>query len=59
MTELKKCPFCGSTGPQRITDNNELFWVRCKFSSCTASYTRAFHSDKEAIEAWNRRVGEK
>lgn len=53
MAELKPCPFCGNT--EIMLTNWGLY--RCWCSVClskTADCIRA----KDAIEAWNHRVGE-
>ena len=55
MEELKPCPFCG--GKKIRVYGKENFrtcspWVQCE--SCLAS-TSAEDTEKEAIEAWNRR----
>ena len=58
MSELKQCPFCGSDKVNVIKHeyNNlsDSFGVRC-FNCKTQSY-QSFDSEKEAIEAWNRRA---
>lgn len=58
MTELKPCPFCGcdeimlhhgSLAARRIVGK---YWCYCM--GCRAS-SGIYTTDKEAIEAWNRR----
>ena len=58
MNELKKCPFCGGealmqhkrvNGDPRFTHS----WVVC---TVCYSQTTQFLSEKQAIEAWNRRA---
>lgn len=54
MKELKPCPFCGG----KATVNqflDSLFWVRC--TEC-GSENQASNTEKQAIDAWNRRVNE-
>ena len=59
-TKLKQCPFCGS-GKVNVIEHKfyhlpSSYGVRC-FNCKTASY-QFFETQKEAIEAWNRRTGE-
>lgn len=55
MTDLKRCPFCGSKDI-RVWMKYESFFVQCEDCSAlvpdpnTTEYTQ-----EEAIEAWNRR----
>ena len=56
MTELRKCPFCGGEASQwefnRFTGRGaEIECIKCR-----AKIQRI--TLKEAIEAWNKRVGE-
>ena len=53
MTELKPCPFCGSTNVKIMT-NGEGWWVECL--KCGAMSGIGEYSDDEAIETWNRRA---
>lgn len=65
MSEIKllSCPFCGGTAlcvfdPDGIEDAEGRKWsyqVICE-SCCTA--TGLYMSERLAVEAWNRRVGE-
>ncbi|MEY8367567.1 Lar family restriction alleviation protein [Anaerovoracaceae bacterium 42-11] len=50
--KLKKCPFCG--GEASIIGHSTI-WVYC--NECLGQ-TAAGDTEEEAIEAWNRRVGE-
>ena len=55
MTELKPCPFCGGEviGERQINpDYNYLVCFKC--GCCT----KVCKTNKEAVEAWNRRTGE-
>ena len=52
--ELKPCPFCGSENVKAFTDDIQaLSWVECL--SCHGMMMNN-GTDKENIEAWNRRV---
>lgn len=60
---LRECPFCG--GEAFIYERYESVWRRsdptdftvlCK--DCRAGVRHYFSTKAEAIEAWNRRVGE-
>ena len=54
MEELKRCPFCGGEAVIRhgmISDDN--IYMECvECGSCSG----IFHTEAEAIAAWNRRV---
>ena len=53
---MKDCPFCGSDDVDPRESMRETFhWVLCE--RCGAR-TGEFHSEEEAIEAWNRRAEE-
>lgn len=61
MTELKPCPFCG--GNANLIKNKDFdmrfycvipyYFVMC--SQCRAQSNK-LETDKEAIEAWNKRA---
>lgn len=61
MTELKPCPFCGGTSvdvkyePYPVPNH----YIVCNYNKggCGAS-SGCDYTVEEAIEAWNRRVGE-
>lgn len=62
---LKPCPFCGDTATLWHTqDNHHSPYVKCDGSvktdgtkKCFATqYPWNFKTDKEAIDAWNRRT---
>ena len=53
MTEIKPCPFCGS-GDIRINKTPVGAWLQCE--RCFAEIN-LHRTEKEAIEAWNRRIG--
>jgi len=70
--ELKPCPFCGGTGKTLMIksvaeledcknfeecDDCEFVCVVCSFTDGGCGSTSPYRpTDKEAIEAWNRRV---
>lgn len=56
MTELKKCPFCGSSA--RLNVCNKKYFVECSHDNwCeTLPKTWFYNTREEAIEAWNRRA---
>ena len=56
MNELKACPFCGETAT--VSFNTHYGFVPwCENSECILNdLTHGYNSEKEAIEAWNRRV---
>lgn len=67
--ELKPCPFCGGTASVQMIDprlyrpsRNHPFTVVCDgcdlLFGYDVDYGGRFDSGAEAIEAWNRRVGE-
>lgn len=54
--ELKPCPFCGGTNIAVAKEDEwEVMCMDCyvNVGACCSYYTEA-----EAIEAWNKRVGE-
>ena len=56
MTELKKCPFCGSEA--RLNTCSGKYFVECTHETwCEVlPKTWLYNTEKEAIEAWNRRA---
>ena len=57
--KLKPCPFCG--GEARLTystDNHHQPYVTCDTPKCPGcnGYQWHYHTEAEAIEAWNRRA---
>lgn len=51
---LARCPHCGGDGYESITHTPfTRGWVGCPLCKC---YIMFSHSDREAIEKWNRRV---
>lgn len=55
MKELKPCPFCGGEAQVHKNGGNLFFRILC--FTCWTS-TGNYHTKKEAIEAWNIRVGD-
>lgn len=56
--ELKPCPFCGSEARLTYsTDNHRQPYVTCDTPKCPGCnpYQWHYHTEEEAIEAWNRR----
>ena len=53
MDELKPCPFCGG---EAVMDSDgyyrKTFWVSCTYCGCS---TQSFWTEKESVEAWNKR----
>ena len=56
MTELKKRPFCGSEA--RLNTCSGKYFVECTHETwCEVlPKTWLYNTEKEAIEAWNRRA---
>ena len=56
MSELKCCPFCGAEAELMIFNSEyETVTVRCTNEDCDITMGKAFFTDEEAIEHWNRR----
>ena len=67
MKELTPCPFCGNEKlvildegcSSEIYENIPNYAVCCDFYRGGCGATSRYHrTEEEAIEAWNRRVGE-
>lgn len=59
MTKLKTCPFCGGEATQIYSVNADTYVYGCYTIGCMGNaqnFIKRFKTDKEAIEAWNRRV---
>jgi len=57
MSDLLPCPFCGS--PVHIAADDSNIWeVSCYDIECIAYELAWFNTEKDAIEAWNKRAGE-
>ena len=54
IMNIKPCPFCGWG---TIVDGGGFFSHACECNACHAK-TKNYKTWEEAIEAWNRRVGE-
>lgn len=57
MIELKSCPFCGRKAilaKYQEIDGEHAYQVYCP-DTVIRIHTKWFHTEKEAIEAWNRR----
>ena len=52
--ELLPCSFCGGEGFMYNVVPNYAWWA-CRCASCGVE-TSSYHTEAEAIEAWNRRV---
>lgn len=59
--ELKPCPFCGASAficcypVWRTNRFREMYEVGCSKACCLV---RVYKTEKQAIDAWNRRTGE-
>lgn len=56
MADLKPCPFCG--GEAIVDMDEDWYWdwhAWCFNCNCDIGH---YATKKEAIEAWNRRVGD-
>ena len=61
MAELKPCPFCGGVATQLYSAVSDTYIYGCYTSCCMGNAQNHFYrfeTDKEAIEAWNRRAGD-
>lgn len=59
MSELKPCPFCGGEGCLQehiFFGYTNTYGVVCL--DCCVETKQFFRTEEEAVEAWNRRVGE-
>lgn len=58
MQDVKPCPFCGSKDIS-IEKNDAVDWeVYCKNCGATVGAYDCYETIEEALEVWNRRVGE-
>ena len=58
MQDVKPCPFCGSKIIS-IEKNDAVNWeVCCKNCGATVGAYDYYETIEEALEVWNRRVGE-
>lgn len=65
--KLKPCPFCGGKagiivrpciGYSKRSRGSVQYIAQCDSKVCIGRTTKRYRSEEEAIEAWNRRVGE-
>lgn len=56
MTELRPCPFCGGEAKLVRANNSWHKVICCKCTGSAGSWRTV--TRQEAIEAWNRRVGD-
>lgn len=59
--DLKPCPFCGGAATQVFSVNAETYVYGCYTNGCMGNAQNNLHrynTDKEAIEAWNRRASD-
>lgn len=55
MSELKPCPFCGSS-QLHMHDDGYIKWVECE--DCLAEGPVIVGSEESATDIWNTRQGE-
>ena len=62
MSKLKPCPFCGGEAElvqHQVVGYPDDFYVECVTNECIMSLGGlCYETEKEAIEAWNRRVSD-
>lgn len=58
MPDLKPCPFCGGKDSGILTTSYDGYWFAVFCENCMAQ-TRKCRQEKDAVEAWNRRAGER
>lgn len=59
MANLKTCPFCGGVATQIFSVYSETYVYGCLTNGCMGNAHKhlcRYNTDKEAIEAWNKRV---
>jgi len=54
MDKLKPCPFCGGEGCVQVNGLTNTYGVVCL--DCFAETQPFWQTEKEAIDAWNRRA---
>lgn len=55
--DLLPCPFCGGEATNVPYKNGKYYEVRCENKDCAVIvFTGVKDTEKEAIEAWNRRA---
>lgn len=58
MTELKPCPFCGSEPRIMVGLKSQSIKIYCSNMYKCGATQEWFEEEKEARDAWNRRVGD-
>ena len=58
MTELKPCPFCGSTDVEIRNDERDCCYIQCLVCDAWVSTGVFEPSYEDIVELWNRRVKE-
>ena len=61
MEKLKPCPFCGSEAyvtRHIFFGTDDTFGVICKNGKCYTSGWQFYGTEKDAVEAWNRRASD-
>ena len=61
MTELKPCPFCGSSDVEAMLDEyapegRKIDWWMIKCWRCSAEFRTIFCDKENVIQQWNRRL---
>lgn len=58
MSELKPCPFCGGKPRTAVMDYGDMqYWrIYCDTINCAMCMSSVYHSEAEAIKAWNTRA---
>ena len=60
MIKVKSCPFCGSTPKVECLLKEtpfEAHYVKCTNENCECEIKCPHHTEQEAVDAWNNRVG--
>lgn len=57
MHKLKPCPFCGGKDSGMLTTSYDGYWFAVFCENCMVQ-TRKCRQEKDAIEAWNRRMND-
>ena len=59
MIKVKSCPFCGSTPKIECLLKEtpfEAYYVKCTNENCECNIKCSYHTEQEAVDAWNNRV---
>lgn len=59
---LRNCPFCGGSASLKFANTTEEYFVDCDLEKETCAVipsTWFYETEEEAIEAWNRRDGDR